>query len=90
MPTYVYKDLETGELYEFKQSMSEEAYRHHPKTGAPIKRLISPPAIAFKGSGFYVNDSRSAGKGASSAAKKSEGAATPASASSGGKSSGDS
>lgn len=84
MPTYVYKDLETGELYEFKQSMSEEAYRHHPETGAAIKRLISPPAIAFKGSGFYVNDSRSAGKSTGSTAKKSESAAASASTKSGG------
>ncbi|ADY26915.1 regulatory protein, FmdB family [Deinococcus proteolyticus MRP] len=59
MPTYIYKNLETGELYEFKQSMKDEAYTQHPETGAPVKRVISPPAITFKGSGFYVNDSRS-------------------------------
>ncbi|MFC6618296.1 FmdB family zinc ribbon protein [Deinococcus radiophilus] len=73
MPTYVYKNLETGELYEFKQSMKDEAYTHHPETGAPVKRLISPPAIAFKGSGFYANDSRqSTSKSASATQAKSE------------------
>ncbi|WP_261664889.1 FmdB family zinc ribbon protein [Deinococcus sp. Marseille-Q6407] len=66
MPTYVYKNLETGELYEFKQSMKDEAYTRHPETGAPVKRLITPPGIAFHGSGFYVNDSRSSGEGGSS------------------------
>ncbi|GHG02401.1 hypothetical protein GCM10017783_13380 [Deinococcus piscis] len=61
MPTYIYKNLETGELYEFKQSMKDDAYTQHPETGAPVKRVISPPAITFKGSGFYVTDSRSSG-----------------------------
>ena len=62
MPTYVYKDLATGEIYEFKQSMKDDAYTVHPETGAPIKRMVSAPAIAFKGSGFYATDSRAAQK----------------------------
>ncbi|MDO4262745.1 MAG: FmdB family transcriptional regulator [Deinococcus sp.] len=71
MPTYTYKNLETGELYEFKQSMKDEAYTQHPETGAPVKRLISAPAITFRGSGFYVTDSRSSG-GESSAGSSGE------------------
>lgn len=58
MPTYVYKNLETGELYEIKQRMTEEALTAHPETGAPIKRMLAAPGIAFKGSGFYVTDNR--------------------------------
>lgn len=58
MPTYLYKDLQTGERYELVQSMRDEPYTHHPETGVPIKRIIATPAIAFKGSGFYVTDSR--------------------------------
>lgn len=72
MPTYVYKNLETGEIYEFKQSMRDDAYTHHPETGAPVKRVLSRPGIAFRGSGFYVNDSR-----------PSQGGDTPKAASSG-------
>lgn len=60
MPTYQYKNLETGELYEIKQSMTEAPLTAHPETGAPIKRILSRPGIAFKGSGFYVTDSRPA------------------------------
>lgn len=70
MPTYVYKNLETGELYELKQSMKDEPYTQHPETGAPVKRLISPPAIAFKGSGFYVNDSRKGSQSGSGGASE--------------------
>ncbi|MFC6591889.1 FmdB family transcriptional regulator [Deinococcus lacus] len=58
MPTYLYKNLDTGELYELRQSMRDEAYTHHPETGVPVKRIISRPGIAFKGSGFYVTDTR--------------------------------
>ena len=58
MPTYLYKNLETGEIYELVQHMRDEAYTQHPETGAPVKRILSRPGIAFKGSGFYANDSR--------------------------------
>ncbi|BDP40250.1 hypothetical protein DAETH_02190 [Deinococcus aetherius] len=58
MPTYVYKNIETGEVYEIKQSIRDEALTVHPETGAPIKRVPSQPGIAFRGSGFYVTDSR--------------------------------
>lgn len=63
MPTYVYKNIETGELYEIKQSMRDEPLTAHPDTGAAIKRVLSQPGIAFRGSGFYVTDSRKEGAG---------------------------
>jgi putative FmdB family regulatory protein len=59
MPVYVYKNLQTGELFELQQSISESALTAHPETGAPIKRVVQPVGIAFKGSGFYATDSRS-------------------------------
>jgi|YNPMSStandDraft_2_1061718.scaffolds.fasta_scaffold04531_1 predicted nucleic acid-binding Zn ribbon protein len=58
MPRYVYQNLETGEQYEFEQGYHEPAYTHHPETGAPIKRLIFAPAVVFKGSGWYIKDSK--------------------------------
>ena len=60
MPTYLYKDLNTGEIYELVQSMRDDAYTTHPETGVPVKRILARPGIAFKGSGFYVTDSRAA------------------------------
>ncbi len=69
MPTYEYKNIETGEIYEFKQSMRDDALTHHPETGAPIKRIVSVPGIAFKGSGFYANDSRASTSGGTKSAK---------------------
>lgn len=61
MPTYVYRNLVTGETFELQQRITEDALTVHPETGDPVKRLIQPVGIAFKGSGFYVNDSRSSG-----------------------------
>ena len=58
MPIYVYKNLDTGETFEIHQSIKDDALKEDPKTGAPVRRMIQPVGIAFKGSGFYVNDSQ--------------------------------
>ena len=52
MPVYVYKNLVTDETFEFVQRITDPALRVHPETGDPVKRLIQPVGIAFKGSGF--------------------------------------
>jgi len=71
MPIYVYRNLTTGETFEVEQRMVEPALTTDPVTGDPVKRLIQPVGIAFKGSGFYVTDSRGKnGAGASSNAAK--------------------
>jgi predicted nucleic acid-binding Zn ribbon protein len=72
MPLYVYQGLNTGETFELEQRISEAALTHNPTTGEPVKRLIGRPAIAFKGSGFYANDSKSSSSGGSSSVTKTE------------------
>lgn len=72
MPVYVYRNLKTGETFDLAQRITEGALSAHPETGDPVKRLIQPVGIAFKGSGFYVTDSRSA---SNAAAKNQNGAA---------------
>ena len=59
MPVYVYRNLKTDETFEIEQRITEDALKTHPETGDPVRRLIQPVGISFKGSGFYVNDSRS-------------------------------
>lgn len=63
MPTYVYKNLATGDTFEIRQPITEPALTEHPETGDPVKRVVQPVGIAFKGSGFYVNDSRGSARG---------------------------
>ena len=75
MPTYVYKNLKTGETFELTQRISEPALTVHPESGEPVKRLVQPVGIAFKGSGFYVTDSRgSSGSKSGAPESKAEGA----------------
>jgi predicted nucleic acid-binding Zn ribbon protein len=62
MPVYVYKNLKTGETFELEQRITASALSNHPETGDPVKRLIQPVGISFKGSGFYVNDSKNSSK----------------------------
>ena len=72
MPIYVYRNLTTGETFEVEQRMVDRALTTDPVTGDPVKRLIQPVGIAFKGSGFYVTDSR--GKNGASASSNVNGA----------------
>ncbi|ADI13712.1 FmdB family zinc ribbon protein [Truepera radiovictrix] len=71
MPVYVYRNLSTGETFEFEQRITEPALSTHPETGDPVKRLVQPVGIAFKGSGFYVTDSRRTGQEGKGGAKES-------------------
>jgi predicted nucleic acid-binding Zn ribbon protein len=73
MPVYVYKNLTTGATFEVEQRITESALTADPVTGHPVKRLIQPVGIAFKGNGFYVNDSRGKnGAGSSSRSEKTD------------------
>lgn len=90
MPTYVYKNLVTGETFEVQQRITEDALTEHPETGEPVKRLIQPVGIAFKGSGFYVNDSRASGASRKSASSSGAGGDGSSSSSGGSSSSSDS
>ncbi|HEU5163378.1 MAG TPA: FmdB family zinc ribbon protein [Thermoanaerobaculia bacterium] len=79
MPLYEYQCQECAETHEVIQRMSDPAYTICPACGGALKKLISSPAIQFKGSGFYITDY---GKGNSGPAKS----ATPAKSSEGGSS----
>lgn len=57
MPTYEYKCLECGHLFELFQRITEEPVKECPKCKGNVKRLIGMGAgPIFKGSGFYQTD----------------------------------
>ena len=58
MPTYEYRCEKCGEQFEIFQSFSDRALRRHPECGGPVEKVLHPRGIVFKGSGFYVTDSR--------------------------------
>jgi putative FmdB family regulatory protein len=77
MPTYVYACDTCGKQFEKFQSFKDE-----PLTACPcgqegkVRRVIQPAGIVFKGSGWYITDSR----GSSSAVATSADSATSAAA----------
>lgn len=63
MPTYDYRCDACGHSFGRKQRFGEEPVATCPKCGARPRRLVSTPAIVFKGSGWHVTDYRRAGAG---------------------------
>ena len=59
MPTYEYECTACGNDFDVFQSMSDAPLKVCPSCGKAVRRKISKgTGIIFKGSGFYVNDSR--------------------------------
>jgi putative FmdB family regulatory protein len=56
MPTYEYRCRDCGHSFEIVQKMSDEPLTHCPECGGDLRKVFAPPAISFKGSGFYATD----------------------------------
>jgi putative FmdB family regulatory protein len=64
MPLYEYECESCGTRFEKIQKFSDPPIDVCPKCGkGPVKKLISSPAIQFKGSGWYVTDYGKSTKG---------------------------
>lgn len=57
MPTYAYR-CTNGHQYELREGFDAPSRQECTSCGAPAKRVLFPPPIVFKGSGFYITDSR--------------------------------
>lgn len=60
MPTYSYSCSACGHRFEAVQSIHDDALSTCPVCEGAVRRVISAVGVAFKGSGFYRTDSRSA------------------------------
>lgn len=60
MPRYQYECQSCGENFEKRQSFSEDPLTDCPLCHAEgtVDRIISSVGVIFKGSGFYINDSK--------------------------------
>jgi putative FmdB family regulatory protein len=56
MPTYEYACRDCGHTFDIVQSMWDEALTMCPECGGSLRKVFAPPAISFKGSGFYATD----------------------------------
>ena len=73
MPTYVYECKDCGHRFELFQSFSAEALTTCPECMQDaLRKVLFPAGVVFKGSGFYVNDSRSPRPTASTTGAKSK------------------
>jgi putative FmdB family regulatory protein len=69
MPIYEYQCKECSDRHEIIQRISDPPLTHCPKCGGEMKKLMSSPAIQFKGSGFYKTDYPSSSSSSSSSSK---------------------
>lgn len=76
MPTYGYECTACENQFEVVQSIKDAALTTCESCGGTLRKRIYPVGIAFKGSGFYVNDysakSVAPAAGASETAKPAE------------------
>lgn len=56
MPLYEYLCHRCGKSFEVLQKFADEPLTQHPECGGEVERLVSAPALQFKGSGWYIND----------------------------------
>lgn len=56
MPIYEYECLKCSKTFEVMQKFSDPDVNECRFCGAEVRRLLSPPAVIFKGSGWYVSD----------------------------------
>jgi putative FmdB family regulatory protein len=60
MPVYTYHCDHCEAEFEKYQSFSEESLKSCPECGQEtLRKIYSPALVVFKGSGFYVTDSKS-------------------------------
>jgi putative FmdB family regulatory protein len=55
MPIYEYK-CENGHVFDVMQKLSEDPLTTCVECGAPVRKVLHPVGISFKGSGFYSTD----------------------------------
>jgi putative FmdB family regulatory protein len=91
MPLYDYSCTKCGHTVEVRHGFDEGYDRPCPQCGAPLRRVFSAAPVLFKGSGFYVTDSRASrgntkvepakteGDSKAAPAKESKGESKPAS-----------
>ncbi len=56
MPLYEYQCKKCKHRFEKILKFSDKHVTKCPQCGGPVEQLLSPPAVQFKGSGWYVTD----------------------------------
>src|SRR6266436_3670335 len=66
VPTYTYTCTACNDVIEKRQSFSDAPLTTCEQCGGTLRKVIHPVGIVFKGSGWYITDSRSSSSSSSS------------------------
>lgn len=58
MPTYAYRGSACDHEFETVQKFADAPLSECIVCGGPVRRVVQPVGVVFKGSGWYINDSR--------------------------------
>lgn len=61
MPLYDYQCKQCQKILEVRHGFQETFAQPCPACGGTVARVFNPAGIVFKGSGFYITDSRKGG-----------------------------
>jgi len=78
MPIYEYECKKCGHRFDVMQSFNDPPVKTCGNNGCRgrVRKVLSPPAVIFKGSGFHVNDyGRGNGNGKKSPSKETDSSA---------------
>lgn len=70
MPLYEYQCTKCGHRFEVIQKFSDRPLSRCPECKGKLEKLLSAPAIQFKGSGWYVTDYAGKGDGSSGSSRE--------------------
>jgi putative FmdB family regulatory protein len=56
VPIYEYECESCDERFELMQKFSDKPVKKCPKCGGAVHKVLSAPALVFKGTGWYVTD----------------------------------
>lgn len=70
MPLYEYACTSCGEHTELVQKLHAAPLAACPHCGGAVRKVLAPPALQFRGSGWYVTDYGRGGNGTKAASQK--------------------
>ncbi len=63
MPTYSYRGTACSHEFDYVQKFSDDPLTECIGCQGPVRRVYQPVGVVFKGSGWYINDSRKTDSG---------------------------
>ena len=79
MPLYEYQCTKCNHRFEKIQKFSDPDVKKCPECGGKVEKLLSAPAVQFKGSGWYVTDYAKKGGSSSKSDSSNDGATSSSS-----------